>query len=69
MLDLIHAFNLLLSVAVTAAFAYRGAFMLVGFSPTAAGRNNTTHTPARELRRWGSALIAARNERSGDWQN
>ena len=31
MLDLIHAFNLLLSVAVTAAFAYQGAFMLVGF--------------------------------------
>ena len=60
MLDLIHAFNLLLSVAVTAAFAYQGAFMLVGFLNRRRAEQYDA-PPARELRRY-AALIAARNE-------
>ena len=50
MLDLIHAFNLLLSVAVTAAFAYQGAFMLVGFLNRRRAEQYDA-PPARELRR------------------
>ena len=60
MLDLIHAFNLLLSVAVTAAFANQGAFMLVGFLNRRRAEQYDA-PPARELRRY-AALIAARNE-------
>ena len=59
MLDLIHAFNLLLSVAVTAVCLSGGLY--------AGGLSNRRRAeqydapPARELRRY-AALIAARNE-------
>ena len=60
MLTLIHGFNLLLSVLITAAFAYQGVFLLIGFFQRRRARLYDA-PPAAQLRRY-AAVISARNE-------
>ena len=60
MADLMHVFNLVLAVLITAAFAYQGVFLLVGlFRRRQTERFDAPE--AKKLHRY-AAVVSARNE-------